>query len=354
MQKKRDRYNSVKSKSLTVGLSCMVIVIIICLTRILSDCLIMIYESEAEQISIVVSTGEVVTAIVAAVVIIWQLNQEQAIQERQQKTQEAQFILEYNRSFIESAELCMIEHYLEKKITGDMSKEIKNLHENRQALINYLVYLAGIASCVHGKNLEIEYIDDLFAYRFFLAMNNPEVQELELVSYASFYRGCYQLYEKWIRFRRESGKYKGDIEIPLEETSLEKCKGYETYLEFPIEISGNDKERKKPHWLSNSDWRKASKWEEMAFAVRESRIVGIMFYKLRAALTVGGIFVKPGTEKRLIQSALLKSVLYHEPNKKIIISAGERDLDKLLKELQVAKEIIEKDRLRERIKKYGG
>lgn len=340
---------NIRSTIQTLGLSCILIFIVIFLTAVSSELLLKIYESKVEEISVVVSTGEVVTAAVAAVVIIFQLKQEQVIQKRQQKTEEAQFILEYNRSFIENHEMCMIENYLEQKITGDVSKEIESLHKNRQALINYLVYLSGIASCVHGENLEIEYIDDLFAYRFFLAMNNPEVQELELVSYAQFYRGCYQLYEKWIRFRRESGKYKENIEIPLQETSLEKCRGYEKYLEFPIEISANDKKRKKPHWLSQSDWSMASKWEELVFAIRENRIVGIMFYKERAVFEVGGIFVKSGKDEHLIQGALLKYILYDESNKKVIISAKARDLEKLLGELEEAKEIIEKERLKERI-----
>ena len=37
-------------------------------------------------------------------------------------------------------------------------------------------------------------VDDLFSYRFFLAMNNKEVQEFELGPEAEYYRGCFKLY----------------------------------------------------------------------------------------------------------------------------------------------------------------
>ena len=38
--------------------------------------------------------------------------------------------------------------------------------------------------------IEIKHVDDLFAYRYFIAMNNPVVQEISLKEYPQHYRGC--------------------------------------------------------------------------------------------------------------------------------------------------------------------
>lgn len=338
--------NSLWNVVQTILLSCLLIGIVISATGITSDILFKKYGEEmekTEEMSMAVSIGEVVTAAVAAVVIIFQLKQEQGIQEKQRKTEEAQFILEYNRSFIENSELCRIEHYLEEKITGDSSKEIKNLYEERQAIINYLVYLSGIASCVHGKNLEIKYIDNLFAYRFFIAMNNPEVQKLELVSYAVFYRGCYQLYEDWTRYRRKSGKYHGDIEIPLMETSLDKSREYEKYLEYPVNILEKDEKIRKPFWLRYKERKKSLGDKEKIFAVRGGRIAGGIYYSEDTAFRIEGIIVKIGADKKLIRSALLKSILYHPSNKKVNIFIDDAELKNLLSELEIAKRLIENE-----------
>lgn len=333
--------NSLKNMIQTIILSCLIIIIVILSTGICSEGLFKIYGEEMEKMSVVISVGEVVTAAVAAVIIIFQLKQEQGIHEKQRKTEEAQFILEYNRSFIENPELCRIEHYLEEKITGDKSKEIKNLYKERQAIINYLVYLSGIASCVHGKNLEIKYIDNLFAYRFFIAMNNPEVQNLELVSYAVYYRGCYQLYEDWVQFREKSDKYNNGPEIPLVETSLDKSREYEKYLEYPVEILEKDKKISKPCWLRYKEWRKRLNKKKKKFAVRGGKVAGGIYYSEDTAFQVEGIIVKIGSDKKLIRSALLKSILYNPSNKNVRILIDDTELRNLLKELEAAKKITE-------------
>ena len=98
-------------------------------------------------------------------------------------------------AFIENKELCDVEHYLEDAITHQGKGNIRSLTDARQSLINYLVFLEGFASCVQQETLELQDIDNLFSYRFFLAMNHPEVQKLELLPFADFYKGNYQLFD---------------------------------------------------------------------------------------------------------------------------------------------------------------
>lgn len=161
-----------------------------------------------------------ITAIIGAFAIWFQMKRERDIKE-------AEFIMNYNISFIDNPEYVELEHKLEKyrKIIeaggkpGDTEKIITE--ENLQTVINYLVYHEALAVFVKKRVLSIDSIDDLFAYRFFLIMNNPEIQKKELCPEAQYYHGCFWLHKKWTEYRKKKGLY-----ILLEDTSLEKTDEY--------------------------------------------------------------------------------------------------------------------------------
>lgn len=188
-------------------LTLMLILIIFCSTSLIFLVLSNYFSNNYDIVTVFVSLLDVVTAIVAVVFILYQLEIEKNIRINDKNITKAQFILEYNKSFLENEKMVMVEHYLETFITGDSKNEIKNIKQNRQLFVDYLVYLEGLASCVLNGILEIRDIDDLFAYRFFLALNNEELQRLELEPFEPYYRGCYQLYEVWFNYRVNCGKY---------------------------------------------------------------------------------------------------------------------------------------------------
>ena len=114
-----------------------------------------------------------ITAIVGAFAIWFQMKRERDIKE-------AEFIMSYNTSFIENDELGKLEQELEnyRKIV-ESGKKVKEMpvivrEENRHAVINFLVYHEALATFVKNGVLNMSHIDDLFAYRFFLIMNNPD------------------------------------------------------------------------------------------------------------------------------------------------------------------------------------
>ena len=45
--------------------------------------------------------------------------------------------------------------------------------------------------------LRISAVNDLMAYRFFIAVNNPVAQELELKPFKDYYKGIFKLYPVW-------------------------------------------------------------------------------------------------------------------------------------------------------------
>lgn len=146
---------------------------------------------------------------------------------RTENIDEAKFIMELNHQFISNERLTRVEHALEvyyHEINEGKNNPKLNLtldikSEERQELINYLVYMEGMAAIIQKGVLELDVIDNLFAYRFFIVVNNPIVQKTELLPYSNYYQGCFKLSKMWTE------KFKDDKrKIPLEEYSLYECK----------------------------------------------------------------------------------------------------------------------------------
>ena len=144
-----------------------------------------------------------------------------------ERINEAQLIMELNDQFITNEQLSNVEwalekyyaRYIEVKRTGgdlsaiplELDLDINSPH--RQHLVNYLVHLEGIAALVNEGVLHLDVISDLMAYRYFVAVNNPLVQERELFPYRNYYKGCFRLYDKWSRKM-------GEAAVPMAEFGL--------------------------------------------------------------------------------------------------------------------------------------
>ena len=189
-------------------------------------------ENEA---GLVTSMIEGVVGAIAAGLVLYQLKIAGNVEERQNNIEEAQFILQYNQAFIQDENMSKVEQLLEQAMTGKKECWIIT-DENRQLFINYLVYLEGLAPLIINDVLQLEHIDDLFAYRFFLAINTEEVQKDQLFAYPEYYRGCFKLYERWKRYRKEHGR-----EILLEENSLDKWEHFEKYTDSNILVRKAEK-----------------------------------------------------------------------------------------------------------------
>ena len=160
--------------------------------------------SQSSIPELIISACDVLVAGVAALFIVIQLKGEADNELKQYQTEQARFLLEYNHAFITNPEMTSVERNLECNYLGEGRQTLDFYDEekgDRQKLINYLVYLEGFAACVLNGLLELETIDDLFAYRFFLAMNSPVAQDVEIKPFAIYYRGSLKLYAKWYLYR---------------------------------------------------------------------------------------------------------------------------------------------------------
>ena len=178
-----------------------------------------------DKTSVIAGMLSGVLAAVAAGLVLFQLRENEKEQIRQNDIAEATFIMQHNQSFIQDKNMCDVQHLLEEQAHYGRKEEIIN-DENRQHFVNYLVHLEGLAPLIIEGLLNLEHIDDLLSYRFYLAVNNKELQEKELKPFADYYRGCFKIYKIWTEYRKKRG-----YSILLEETALDKWDKFKIYAE---------------------------------------------------------------------------------------------------------------------------
>lgn len=174
------------------------------------------YFGNVSDLSTIITT---VTTLIAAVTFWMQLK-------RSENLDEANFIMSMNDQFISNEEMTKIEHALEAYYIQEMEGisecrldlVLDRNHEDCQKLINYLVYMEGLAALIQRDVLHLGVIGDLFAYRFFIAVNNPIVQKFELLPYANYYRGCFKLSKLWTKEWRKTKR-----PIPMDQYALYEC-----------------------------------------------------------------------------------------------------------------------------------
>ena len=154
----------------------------------------------------------IITAIIGAVALFLQFK-------RDKDLNEAGFVVDYSVQFYDIYNLQDVLNELEncrkdKKYKIDMDKYYKDI-------VGYLQWLESLAALVNSKILSIEKIDDVLSYRFFLIVNNKQIQNHEIIPCRTYYRGIYNLYRTWSNYKKKNG-----LEIIFESNELNKTKGY--------------------------------------------------------------------------------------------------------------------------------
>ncbi len=125
---------------------------------------------------------------------------------------QAQFLSNLNQQFVSN------EDY--KKAYLDFEnydfEECPDLNMENVYISNYLTFFETFELLVERGTLSLEMLNDLFGYRFFLAVHNPYVQKAKLVKSPDNFRNIYILERKWIDYRKKAG-----YSIYHEEYSLE-------------------------------------------------------------------------------------------------------------------------------------
>lgn len=140
-------------------------------------------------------------------------------------------MLQYNQTILQDENMVLVESLLENQAYYDTERREILTSENRQKIVNYLVYLESIAPLVLNGVLTLDHIDNLMAYRFFIAVENVELQEKELFPFADYYRGCFKLYKIWKDFRCEH-KLKTPVDDCKNSYALRKLSDWEHFDTF--------------------------------------------------------------------------------------------------------------------------
>lgn len=155
----------------------------------------------------------IITAIVGAVALFVQFKKDKDLNM-------ASFVIDYSVQFYDIYNLTDIMDELEKcRVDKKYKLDVQKYYKD---IVAYLEWLESLAALVNSNILSIEKIDDVLSYRFFLIVNNKQVQDAEIIPCKEFYRGIFKLYEEWSAYKKKRGRL-----IIFEENELSKVAGFE-------------------------------------------------------------------------------------------------------------------------------
>jgi hypothetical protein len=123
---------------------------------------------------------------------------------REKNISEGEFIYSLYDGFSNNENIKRIYHKLENcKNSGCKTDPFSN--EDIGYIIDYLTFFETMYLLIKRKIVKIDLIDELFAYRFFIAVHNPFVQKHNLIKYNNYYKNTYRLHKLWTDYRMECG-----------------------------------------------------------------------------------------------------------------------------------------------------
>ena len=149
--------------------------------------------------------------VASVLIVIYQLNRENDVTL-------GSFILELNAGFNDNGRIQEVYTKL-KLYEGTKSDQYLIKEDDRAKLDEYLVFFETISVLNKRGVVSMDILDEMFGYRFFIAMNNSYVQEVEIFPTGlDNYEALIELYKEWRKYRLKKG---GKSTIPLEaESSL--------------------------------------------------------------------------------------------------------------------------------------
>lgn len=137
---------------------------------------------------------------------------------------ESSFTLEISKYLYEFPDLPAFIHKLGRASDIEDTEYVVSVNE-RTILIKYLNYIKTIAALVKEKTVEIETLNKVFAYEFFIIVNNPSVQDMEFKIFPQYYEDIFLLYYQWTHYLLSH-----DIEILHDEHALSNLPQYKEYI----------------------------------------------------------------------------------------------------------------------------
>ncbi len=196
-----------KQRAITGLTSVLIVVVIISLFSLLRRILKL---ETFDAVSVIISTIESVGLIVSLIIAIKQLVGSKEIAR-------ATFITELNKSFVENEDYLTIYNLLQNCYDGDCKCENPcgeriNMEKRcgikipKGQISNYLTFFETIYLLKNRGVISYDVIDDLFAYRFFLAVHSKLVQQSKIAPQPQNFVNIFRLECEWLGWRYAHGK----------------------------------------------------------------------------------------------------------------------------------------------------
>ena len=149
-----------------------------------------------------------VTAVIGAVALYLQFKRDKEINE-------ANFVLEFWKSFSENEKLIEIQ----QKCDNDMhSKQTSLKDSDYSGILMYAQWLEALCAIINRDILSFDVIDNMYNYMFFVFVNNKYIQEKELLPSIEYYQGIVKAYQEWTKYLNKHNK-----KIILQENALDQA-----------------------------------------------------------------------------------------------------------------------------------
>jgi len=166
----------------------------------------------------VVTTITTLTTIIGVFAVWMQM-------QKGKKLNEGEFILNLRKQFVDNPHIFQLTLKLEKYDRSDKSEDPFN-EDDISDIASYMTFFEVMYLMIKRDIIKLYMIDLLFAFHFFLLINNPKIQEIELIPCQEYYLDVYKFYYEWITYRQKKNMsiygYENDILSKLDKKLLEQ------------------------------------------------------------------------------------------------------------------------------------
>ncbi len=194
-------------------ITCLVIFAILFFTAVVAlvESFLQVEIGTGDVLSIVISAVETVGLLASALIAIKQLADSKNVAH-------ASFITELNESFVGNESYFDVYNKLQNCLDdtclgGHPCGDRQDLDTpccceiSKGQISNYLTFFETIYILVERGVIYFDVLDDLFAYRFFLAVHSKIVQQQKIKPQPQNFKNIFCLEHQWLEYRKRIGKY---------------------------------------------------------------------------------------------------------------------------------------------------
>jgi len=139
----------------------------------------------------------VATAIMGVIGIMLQLGREKSLKE-------IEFIIDFNRNFVEYDELMSVHDICSEQVGLFVDGHNKDKPLDHTSVYKYLDCFEPLYFLLKNKAVGTDKLYDLVSYRFFIVVNNREVQEKIIAVHLSSYKNIIEMYKILNGYRKKN------------------------------------------------------------------------------------------------------------------------------------------------------